>query len=80
MVLNKDLSKHFFMKINFERASIVDKKIKLFARAVREIFNFLLGNMTFGPPCMYLIRIIFDKFLDITNDKIAVNHIFNLKI
>jgi hypothetical protein len=28
---------------------------------------------------MYLIRIIFNKFLDITNDKIIVNHIFNLK-
>jgi hypothetical protein len=51
VVLNKDLSKHFFMKINFEHVSIVDKKINLFARAVREIFNFLFGNMTFGPPC-----------------------------
>ena len=39
------------MKINFGHASIMDKKINLFARAVRGIFNFFFGKATFGPPC-----------------------------
>jgi hypothetical protein len=41
------------MKINFGNASIIDKKVNLFARAVREIFNFFFGIPTFGPPCIF---------------------------
>jgi hypothetical protein len=42
------------MDMECEHAFITGKKMSLFARAVTEIFNFLSGKVTFGPPCIYL--------------------------
>jgi hypothetical protein len=40
------------MDINLGHASIIDKKISSFARALMEIFNFFIGKPTLGPPCI----------------------------
>ena len=36
------------MEMKLEHASIIRKKLSSFARAVKEIFNFYFGKLTFG--------------------------------
>jgi len=51
--LTEGLSRHVFMDMKLEHASIIGKKISSFARAVMEILNFYFGKLTFEPPCIW---------------------------
>jgi hypothetical protein len=43
------------MDIKLEHTSIIDKKISFFAQAIREIFNFFFGIVTFAAPCIFKV-------------------------
>jgi hypothetical protein len=43
--------------VKFEHATIIDKNISLFARAVMEIFIFFSGKVTFAPPGIFYLNI-----------------------
>jgi len=51
--LTEGLSRHVFLDMKLEHASIIGKKISSFPRAVMKIFNFYFGKLTFGPPCIW---------------------------
>ena len=41
------------MDIMLVHASIIGKKISSLARTIMKIFNFVLGKLTFAPPCIH---------------------------
>ncbi len=51
--LTKGFCRDVFMNIKLEHASIIDKNISSFAYGVMEIFNFFVGKVTFGSPCIW---------------------------
>ena len=54
--LTKGLSRHVPLNIKLVYVSIIHEKISSFPRAFIEIFNFYFGCVTYGPPCIGLLR------------------------